>query len=200
MDIVINQGLRTIVEQDALYAQGRTKPGQIVTNAKGGTSYHNYGLAVDFALLLNDGKQVSWDMKLDVDKDGVTEWMEVVQEAKTLGFEWGGDWTTFKDYPQLQMFFGLKIADLRTGRKPTGVQMDAAYARIDKLQGEVQEDMSKNGTGESRGGTGWAHGSLGEASEHFRQGNICQRLREGRARQLRTQESSLHRLISQSLN
>lgn len=68
---------------------------------------------MDFALLLNDGKQVSWDMKLDVDKDGVTEWMEVVQEAKALGFEWGGDWTTFKDYPHLQMVFGLKISDLR---------------------------------------------------------------------------------------
>ncbi|WP_445670015.1 M15 family metallopeptidase [Paenibacillus sp. FSL R10-2771] len=38
VNIVITQGLRTISEQDALYAQGRTKPGQIVTNAKGGTS------------------------------------------------------------------------------------------------------------------------------------------------------------------
>lgn len=143
VNIVITQGLRTIAEQDALYAQGRTKPGQIVTNAKGGTSYHNYGLAVDFALLLNDGKQVSWDTKLDVDKNGVSDWMEVVEEAKKLGFEWGGEWRTFKDLPHLQMVFGLKIADLRAGKQPAAVKVQAAYAVIDKLQGEVQEDMSK---------------------------------------------------------
>jgi len=47
----IVQGLRTIEEQNSLYAQGRTKPGKIVTNAKGGQSYHNYGMAIDFALL-----------------------------------------------------------------------------------------------------------------------------------------------------
>ncbi|MEK4854773.1 M15 family metallopeptidase [Paenibacillus sp. FSL H7-0756] len=137
--IIITQGLRTIAEQDALYAQGRTKPGSIVTNARGGYSYHNYGLAVDFALLLPDGSSVSWDMTRDGDKDAVADWAEVVQEAKALGFESGGDWTSFKDYPHLQMTFGLSLADLRAGRKPTGVQMDAAYARIDKLQGEADE-------------------------------------------------------------
>lgn len=143
VNIVITQGLRTIAEQDALYAQGRTKPGQIVTNAKGGTSNHNYGLAVDFAILLPDGRTVSWDTLRDGDKDSLPDWSEVVEEAKKLGFEWGGEWRTFKDLPHLQMVFGLKIADLQAGRKPTGVQIDAAYARIDKLQGEVQEDMSK---------------------------------------------------------
>ncbi|KHL96738.1 hypothetical protein QW71_05665, partial [Paenibacillus sp. IHB B 3415] len=73
VSIVITQGLRTNAEQDELYAQGRTKPGSIVTNAKGGTSYHNYGVAIDFALLLNDGRVVSWDTKLDVDKDGIAD-------------------------------------------------------------------------------------------------------------------------------
>src|SRR5258708_12842627 len=43
----IVQGLRTKAEQDALYAQGRTTPGKVVTNAKGGQSMHNYGLPVD---------------------------------------------------------------------------------------------------------------------------------------------------------
>ena len=43
----ITQGLRTIAEQDALYAKGRTTPGKKVTNAKGGQSVHNYGFAVD---------------------------------------------------------------------------------------------------------------------------------------------------------
>src|SRR3977135_4181957 len=53
--IEVVQGLRTFAEQDALFAQGRTKPGQIVTNAKGGQSNHNYGLAVDLCPLI-DGK------------------------------------------------------------------------------------------------------------------------------------------------
>ena len=49
------QGFRTFALQDALYAQGRTTPGAIVTNAKGGQSPHNYGLAVDVTLLTPRG-------------------------------------------------------------------------------------------------------------------------------------------------
>ncbi|MBW4083542.1 M15 family metallopeptidase [Paenibacillus sp. S150] len=143
VNIVITQGLRTIAEQDALYAQGRTKPGAIVTNAKGGYSYHNFGLAVDFALLLPDGSSVSWDMNRDGDGDKTADWSEVVQEAKALGFAWGGDWTTFKDYPHFDMTFGLTTAELRAGLEPTAKQVQAAYAVIDKVQGEAEEDMSK---------------------------------------------------------
>ncbi|ETT45691.1 L-alanyl-D-glutamate peptidase [Paenibacillus sp. FSL R7-269] len=141
--ILITQGLRTIAEQDALYAQGRTRPGAIVTNARGGESYHNYGLAVDFALLLPNGSSVSWDMTRDVDQDGTPDWREVVQQSKAIGFEWGGDWTSFKDYPHLQMVFGLTTAQLRAGKEPTAAKIKAAYAVIDRLQEEVQEDMSK---------------------------------------------------------
>ncbi|MHA6529142.1 M15 family metallopeptidase [Paenibacillus sp. BAC0078] len=139
VNIVITQGLRTIAEQDALYAQGRTKPGAKVTNAKGGYSYHNFGLAIDFALLLPDGSSVSWDMKRDGDGDNVADWIEVVQEAKALGFGWGGDWSSFKDYPHLDMTFGLGTADLRAGEQPTAVQVQAAYAVINKFQEEADE-------------------------------------------------------------
>ena len=48
--------LRTFAEQDVLYAQGRSKPGKVVTNAKGGQSYHNYGLAIDIVLLIDKDK------------------------------------------------------------------------------------------------------------------------------------------------
>ncbi|GGF72738.1 hypothetical protein GCM10010912_17440 [Paenibacillus albidus] len=143
VNIVITQGLRTIEEQDALYAQGRTKPGKIVTNAKGGTSYHNYGLAIDFALLLPDGKSVSWDLKRDGDSDKVADWTEVVQEAKALGFKWGGDFVSIKDAPHFQITFGLKISQLRAGQKPTETAMAIAKAKIDRLTEEVKEDMSK---------------------------------------------------------
>ena len=117
--IVITQGVRTIAEQDALYAQGRTKPGAIVTNARGGYSNHNYGVAVDFALLLPDGRSVSWDMKRDGDGDRSADWLEVVQTAKRLGFSWGGDWTSFKDYPHFEMTFGLSTANYRAGKRPS---------------------------------------------------------------------------------
>lgn len=136
--IVITQGLRTIEEQNGLYAQGRSKPGVIVTNARGGYSFHNFGLAVDFALLLPDGRQVSWDMRRDGDGDRTADWMEVVQEAKALGFEWGGDWIKFKDYPHFQMDFGLSMANLRAGRKPPQAAQDAVFRKISNLQKEAE--------------------------------------------------------------
>lgn len=109
----IVQGLRTIAEQNALYAKGRTAPGAIVTNAKGGSSYHNYGLAIDFAILIDkDGNgtydELSWDIKKDNDKDGVADWLEVVKVFEAAGWEWGGKWSSIKDYPHLQKTFGLK--------------------------------------------------------------------------------------------
>lgn len=115
--IAITQGYRSIEEQNELYAQGRTKPGKIVTNAKGGDSYHNYGLAIDFAII-NGNNQYVWDTEADFDQDKVSDWMEVVEEAKKLGFEWGGDFKRFKDYPHFQYTFGLSIADLKAGKRP----------------------------------------------------------------------------------
>lgn len=139
--IIITHGLRTYPEQDALYAQGRTKPGKIVTNAKGGYSNHNFGYAIDYALLMPDGRSVSWDMTRDGDGDKLSDWMEVAQEAKTLGFEWGGDWSSFKDYPHLQMVFGLTTTQLRIGREPTAAQIAEAFAVIDKSQ-KGEEELS----------------------------------------------------------
>lgn len=130
--IVITQGLRTIAEQNALYAQGRTIPGVIVTNAKGGYSNHNFGMAIDFALLLPDGRSVSWDLNRDGDQDRIEDWNEVVLEAKALGFAWGGDWHSFKDFPHFEMTFGLTTAQLRAGRKPKQESMDAVLKAIQK--------------------------------------------------------------------
>jgi peptidoglycan LD-endopeptidase CwlK len=110
--IRIVQGLRTIDEQNALYAKGRTTPGPRVTNAVGGKSYHNYGLAVDFALLYDkDGngtfETLSWDTLKDFDKDSKPDWNEVVKIFLDAGYEWGGNWRTFKDLPHVQKTFGL---------------------------------------------------------------------------------------------
>ena len=96
--IRISQGLRTIAEQDEKYSQGRTNPGKIVTNAKGGQSVHNYGFAVDIVLII-DGKTASWDVKKDWDNDRVADWDECVKVFKAHGWNWGGDWKSFKDMP-----------------------------------------------------------------------------------------------------
>ncbi|WP_412758846.1 M15 family metallopeptidase [Niallia taxi] len=117
INIVITADFRSSEEQDKLYAQGRTASGDVVTNAKGGESYHNYGLAIDFALMNLNG-EVIWDMDYDGNGNAKSDWSEVVEIAKSLGFEWGGDWRSFKDYPHFQMDFGLSIKELQNGERP----------------------------------------------------------------------------------
>lgn len=109
--------LRTFEEQDKLYAQGRTIKGAKVTNAKGGESYHNYGLALDIVLLKDkDGngtfETASWETNVDFDKDGFADWLEVVSIFKRYGWEWGGDWH-FKDAPHFQKALGYSIESLK---------------------------------------------------------------------------------------
>jgi peptidoglycan L-alanyl-D-glutamate endopeptidase CwlK len=126
--IRVVQGLRTWQEQAALYAIGRTvkgknprpkKPmGDIVTKAKAGYSFHNFGLAIDFGLLVDknrDGRwdEVSWNTKADRDLDGIPDWNEVVVVIEEAGYEWGGKWATIVDAPHLEKSFGKRVADLR---------------------------------------------------------------------------------------
>lgn len=110
---------RSIQEQNELYAKGRTKKGPIVTNAKGGQSYHNYGLAVDIVLLLdkdNNGsfETASWDYNTDWDKDGTADWLEVVKVFQKYGWQWGF-WKNGKhwDKPHFQKTFGYSIGQLQ---------------------------------------------------------------------------------------
>lgn len=99
----ISQSLRTKAEQDAIYAQGRTKPGPIVSNAKFGESAHSFGLGFDIVLII-DGKEASWDIKKDWDNDTVSDFMEAVKIIKSHGFSWGGDWN-HKDMPHFDKYF-----------------------------------------------------------------------------------------------
>jgi peptidoglycan LD-endopeptidase CwlK len=94
--------LRTDKQQADLYAIGRTKPGKKVTNAKPGQSIHNYGFAFDIVLIV-DGKDAVWDIKKDFDNDLKSDWMEIVAICKKYGFDWGGDWLRFKDYPHFEV-------------------------------------------------------------------------------------------------
>jgi len=98
----ITQTMRTFAESDALYAQGRTKPGQIVTKAAAGQSYHNYGLALDFVNQI-DGKE-----KWVVDAN----WMKVVKVFQKHGFKWGGEFKTMPDAPHFEMTLGYNWKEL----------------------------------------------------------------------------------------
>lgn len=91
----IGECLRTVEEQNALYAQGRTEPGQIVTNAKGSSfsSMHQWGVAFDF--YRKDGKG-SYE-------DGDGFFRKVGELGKELGLEWGGDWKSIVDKPHFQL-------------------------------------------------------------------------------------------------
>lgn len=125
----IVQGLRTIDEQNALYAQGRTKPGKKVTNAKGGQSYHNYGLAIDFCLLIND-KEISWSLTEDRDNDKQADWFEVINTFKKYGWSSGADWKSFKDYPHLEKTFGNSMSQLLTKYNKKDFIKDIKYVNI----------------------------------------------------------------------
>jgi peptidoglycan LD-endopeptidase CwlK len=129
INVLITQGLRTIAEQNELYAQGRTKPGKIVTNAKGGYSYHNFGLAFDIVIQNAEGS-LCWNT-------GDKRWQTVGALGKSLGLEWGGEWRKFPDYPHFQLTFGLTLADLRAGKRPP-TPRQGGEAQVSELQKAIE--------------------------------------------------------------
>lgn len=102
IQVRVTSGLRTFAEQNALYEQGRSTPGNIVTNARGGSSYHNYGLALDVVPMNAQGQPV-WNSP---------HWDAIGQLGKQMGFEWGGDFRSIVDKPHFQMDFGNSTRDL----------------------------------------------------------------------------------------
>lgn len=93
--LIITEGFRTVARQEELYAQGRTKPGSIVTNARG-TSYssqHMWGIAFDIAI--NDSNLL-YDSKY-------MQKVADIAKTKAVGLGWGGDWKSFKDTPHFYL-------------------------------------------------------------------------------------------------
>jgi peptidoglycan hydrolase-like protein with peptidoglycan-binding domain len=101
INIVVTDGLRTFDEQNALYAQGRTKPGNIVTNARGGQSFHNYGLAVDIYEMKNGQPNF---------KPTAATQRAIGAAGEKYGLEWGGKFKTINDPPHFQLSGGAKSA------------------------------------------------------------------------------------------
>ena len=93
LPVLVTETFRTKEEQDALYWQGRTSPGPIVTNVKWPKSAHCWGVAFDFCRNIR-GKEYD-------DSDGFFE--KVAEIAKPFGLTWGGDWKNFVDKPHLEL-------------------------------------------------------------------------------------------------
>ena len=108
IDLLVTSTYRDNESQNALYAQGRTAPGKIVTNAKAGESFHNFRCAVDVVPIVA-GKP-RWDVKDEV-------WQKIGKLGKAQGLEWAGDWKRFKEYPHFQYTGGLNLAQLQKGVK-----------------------------------------------------------------------------------
>lgn len=104
--ICVVQGLRTVEEQQALYDQGRTMPGKIVTNAQGGHSWHNFGLAVDCAPVDPNGG-IDWNAEHP-------QWKTMERIGVSVGLVSGANWVRLKDAPHFQL----------TGKFPEGAPDD----------------------------------------------------------------------------
>jgi peptidoglycan L-alanyl-D-glutamate endopeptidase CwlK len=108
IDILIYCTYRSKEEQDELFAQGRTKPGDVVTNARGGQSFHNYHCAFDFVPLV--GGKPAWknaDLYL---KAGII--------AESVGLEWAGRWAgKLRETAHCQFSNGLTLEQLQAGAK-----------------------------------------------------------------------------------
>ena len=96
--ILVVSGLRTAAEQNALYAQGRTALGHVVTNAKAGQSMHNYGLGADIVPYISGSTgQLNW-------RASTPQFQHMVSALKAQGLEWGGDWKgSLGDYDHFQL-------------------------------------------------------------------------------------------------
>lgn len=100
VDYMLTCTRRSQEEQNALYEQGRTTPGKIVTWTR--RSRHITGEAFDIAIK-KDGKP-TWDLKANVNKNEIPDYAEAGAIGERCGIEWGGSWTSKKkDYPHFQL-------------------------------------------------------------------------------------------------
>lgn len=110
IQVLITSTYRDHASQAALYAQGRTTPGVIVTYARPGESWHNWRVAFDFVPLVN----------------GKAQWQDTAlftrcgHIAEAAGLEWAGRWRRFRELAHCQYTGGLTLADFRAGNTLPG--------------------------------------------------------------------------------
>lgn len=108
VSIEVISGCRSWAQQAALYAQGRTKPGRICTNAKPGSSWHNYGLAIDLGIFRN-GRYLDETQPKIADRI----YKRLADIAESNGIEWAGNWKSFSESPHFQWTAGQTLSQLR---------------------------------------------------------------------------------------
>jgi peptidoglycan LD-endopeptidase CwlK len=109
-DVKLLSGLRTYAEQNALFAQGRTKPGSIVTKARGGFSNHNFGIAWDVGIFVNGKYLTGRNAQEEAQyKNLAALIMPKLGDVLT----WGGDWKTIQDRPHYQLKAGDDVKRCR---------------------------------------------------------------------------------------
>lgn len=139
--IVFTDGLRTNIEQAVLFGKGRAHyeyqgkqygdpSSRVVTKAKPGSSFHNYGFALDFVMCDGYGKSIDYVVG--------AKWKRAAQIAKDLGFIWGGDWKTPYDPPHIQYNGGLTLSQVAKGMVPTfkpftPIQLDSINTNKEEL-------------------------------------------------------------------
>lgn len=117
IDLLCTSTYRDVESQNVLFNQGRYgNPGRIITNARGGDSFHQWRCAYDVVPIVN-GKPV-WSTTGEAFK----LWKQVGIMGTLCGLEWGGNWRTFKDYPHFQWTNGLTIEDFKAGKKLPAIQ------------------------------------------------------------------------------
>ncbi|HBR56093.1 MAG TPA: peptidase M15 [Blastocatellia bacterium] len=103
----IISGTRTYVEQNRIFSQGRFgNPGKKVTNARGGQSNHNFGIAWDIGIFDANGKYLG-------ESPLYAKAGQLAAAAGIPKLEWGGNWVSFKDMPHYQHSSGLNISQVR---------------------------------------------------------------------------------------
>lgn len=113
IDLLVTSTYRDHESQAALFAQGRTKPGLIVTNARPGQSWHNWRCAFDVVPIRN-GKPVWGTTGPDGDL-----WRKVGELGESAGLEWAGRWKgKLREFAHFQYTGGLTLADLQSGKVP----------------------------------------------------------------------------------
>lgn len=115
LNVFIVESLRSYERQEKLYSIGRVNKGNIVTNARGGYSWHNFGLAVDIVFLDKNGAitKDSWDNKHN--------WKRLGELGKKQGLTWGGDFRVIRDYPHFQLNIVETLKDCRDFYKSGGL-------------------------------------------------------------------------------
>jgi len=107
VDVLIYSTYRDAASQDALFAQGRTNPGKIVTNARAGQSFHNWRVAFDFVPIV--AGKARWD-----DKEAYAKCGNI---AESIGLQWAGRWTgKLRETAHCQFTNGLTLADFQKGK------------------------------------------------------------------------------------